>query len=46
MLAKLVTEGGDPEDIVEREGLGKVSDSGELDAVVTASRRTRRRRRR
>jgi aspartyl-tRNA(Asn)/glutamyl-tRNA(Gln) amidotransferase subunit B len=37
VLAKLVAEGGDPEDIVEREGLGKVSDSGELDAVVTAA---------
>jgi aspartyl-tRNA(Asn)/glutamyl-tRNA(Gln) amidotransferase subunit B len=34
VLAALVTEGGDPAAIVEREGLAQVSDSGELDAIV------------
>jgi aspartyl-tRNA(Asn)/glutamyl-tRNA(Gln) amidotransferase subunit B len=34
VLATLVAEGGDPAAIVEREGLGQMSDSGELEAVV------------
>ena len=34
VLAKLVAEGGDPAEIVEREGLGGMEDSGELEAVV------------
>ena len=34
VLAALVTEGGDPEPIVEREGLAQMSDSGELEAIV------------
>jgi aspartyl-tRNA(Asn)/glutamyl-tRNA(Gln) amidotransferase subunit B len=37
VLAKLVADGGDPVEIVEREGLGKVEDSGELEAVVAAA---------
>ena len=38
VLAKLVAEGGgDPAAIVEREGLGKVDDSGELAAIVAAA---------
>jgi aspartyl-tRNA(Asn)/glutamyl-tRNA(Gln) amidotransferase subunit B len=34
VLAALVAEGGDPEPIVEREGLAQMSDSGELEAIV------------
>jgi len=34
VLAALVLEGGDPEQIVEREGLAQMSDSGELEAIV------------
>jgi aspartyl-tRNA(Asn)/glutamyl-tRNA(Gln) amidotransferase subunit B len=34
VLAVMVTEGGEPEEIVEREGLAQMSDSGELEAIV------------
>jgi aspartyl-tRNA(Asn)/glutamyl-tRNA(Gln) amidotransferase subunit B len=34
VLATLVAEGGDPATIVEREGLGQMEDSGELEAIV------------
>ena len=34
VLAKLVTEGGDPSKIVEREGLAQISDSSELEGIV------------
>jgi aspartyl-tRNA(Asn)/glutamyl-tRNA(Gln) amidotransferase subunit B len=34
VLATMVTEGGDPAEIVEREGLAQMSDSGELEAIV------------
>ncbi|MDQ3725916.1 MAG: Asp-tRNA(Asn)/Glu-tRNA(Gln) amidotransferase subunit GatB [Actinomycetota bacterium] len=34
VLAAMVVEGGDPEPIVEREGLAQMSDSGELEAIV------------
>jgi aspartyl-tRNA(Asn)/glutamyl-tRNA(Gln) amidotransferase subunit B len=34
VLAALVLEGGEPESIVEREGLAQMSDSGELEAIV------------
>ena len=34
VLAALVADGGDPEAIVEREGLGQISDTGELEAIV------------
>jgi aspartyl-tRNA(Asn)/glutamyl-tRNA(Gln) amidotransferase subunit B len=34
VLALLVAEGGDPVAIVEREGLGQMQDSGELEAIV------------
>jgi aspartyl-tRNA(Asn)/glutamyl-tRNA(Gln) amidotransferase subunit B len=34
VLAKLVAEGGDPEKIVESEGLAQISDSSELEAIV------------
>jgi aspartyl-tRNA(Asn)/glutamyl-tRNA(Gln) amidotransferase subunit B len=37
VLARLVANGGDPFEIVEREGLGKVSDSAELEAIVAAA---------
>jgi aspartyl-tRNA(Asn)/glutamyl-tRNA(Gln) amidotransferase subunit B len=37
VLATLVTEGGDPGAIVEREGLAQMSDSGELEAIVEAA---------
>jgi aspartyl-tRNA(Asn)/glutamyl-tRNA(Gln) amidotransferase subunit B len=37
VLATLVSEGGEPAEIVEREGLAQISDSGELEAVVTAA---------
>jgi len=34
VLAKLVEEGGDPAEIVEREGLVQISDSSELEGIV------------
>jgi len=34
VLAAMVTEGGDPAEIVEREGLAQMPDSGELEAIV------------
>jgi aspartyl-tRNA(Asn)/glutamyl-tRNA(Gln) amidotransferase subunit B len=34
VLAAMVVEGGEPEAIVEREGLAQMSDSGELEAIV------------
>jgi aspartyl-tRNA(Asn)/glutamyl-tRNA(Gln) amidotransferase subunit B len=34
VLEKLVAEGGDPAEIVEREGLAQISDSGELEQAV------------
>jgi aspartyl-tRNA(Asn)/glutamyl-tRNA(Gln) amidotransferase subunit B len=34
VLAALVAEGGDPAEIVEREGLGGMEDTGELEAIV------------
>jgi aspartyl-tRNA(Asn)/glutamyl-tRNA(Gln) amidotransferase subunit B len=34
VLGIMVAEGGDPEQIVEREGLAQMSDSGEIEAVV------------
>jgi aspartyl-tRNA(Asn)/glutamyl-tRNA(Gln) amidotransferase subunit B len=34
VLVELVLNGGDPEAIVEREGLAQLSDSGELEAIV------------
>jgi aspartyl-tRNA(Asn)/glutamyl-tRNA(Gln) amidotransferase subunit B len=34
VLAKLVTDGGDPAEIVEREGLAQISDSSELEQIV------------
>jgi aspartyl-tRNA(Asn)/glutamyl-tRNA(Gln) amidotransferase subunit B len=37
VLAKLVTEGGDPAAIVEREGLVQISDSGELEEIVSTA---------
>jgi aspartyl-tRNA(Asn)/glutamyl-tRNA(Gln) amidotransferase subunit B len=37
VLAALVAEGGDPEAIVEREGLSQISDSGELEAIVATA---------
>ncbi len=37
VLAALVAEGGDPDAIVEREGLAQISDSGELEAIVAAA---------
>jgi aspartyl-tRNA(Asn)/glutamyl-tRNA(Gln) amidotransferase subunit B len=37
VLAAMVTEGGDPATIVEREGLAQMSDSGELEAIVAAA---------
>jgi aspartyl-tRNA(Asn)/glutamyl-tRNA(Gln) amidotransferase subunit B len=37
VLAAMVTEGGDPAAIVEREGLAQMSDSGELEAIVEAA---------
>jgi aspartyl-tRNA(Asn)/glutamyl-tRNA(Gln) amidotransferase subunit B len=37
VLGKLAADGGDPAEIVEREGLGKVSDSGEVEAIVEAA---------
>ena len=37
VLAKLVAEGGDPAEIVEREGLAQISDSSELESIVAAA---------
>jgi aspartyl-tRNA(Asn)/glutamyl-tRNA(Gln) amidotransferase subunit B len=37
VLATMVAEGGDPTEIVEREGLAQISDSGELEAIVAAA---------
>jgi aspartyl-tRNA(Asn)/glutamyl-tRNA(Gln) amidotransferase subunit B len=37
VLATLVAEGGDPEAIVEREGLAQMSDEGELGSIVAAA---------
>ncbi len=37
VLARLVTEGGDPAEIVEREGLAQISDCGELGEIVSAA---------
>jgi aspartyl-tRNA(Asn)/glutamyl-tRNA(Gln) amidotransferase subunit B len=34
VVARLVGEGGDPAEIVEREGLAQISDSSELEAIV------------
>jgi aspartyl-tRNA(Asn)/glutamyl-tRNA(Gln) amidotransferase subunit B len=34
VLDKLVSDGGSPREIVEREGLGAMEDSGELEAIV------------
>jgi aspartyl-tRNA(Asn)/glutamyl-tRNA(Gln) amidotransferase subunit B len=34
VLEKLVAEGGDPAEIVEREGLAQISDASELEAIV------------
>jgi aspartyl-tRNA(Asn)/glutamyl-tRNA(Gln) amidotransferase subunit B len=34
LIGRLVREGGDPAEIVEAEGLGQVSDGGELEAAV------------
>jgi aspartyl-tRNA(Asn)/glutamyl-tRNA(Gln) amidotransferase subunit B len=37
VLAQLVAAGGDPAEIVEREGLGQIGDSSELEGVVEAA---------
>jgi aspartyl-tRNA(Asn)/glutamyl-tRNA(Gln) amidotransferase subunit B len=37
VLAALIAEGGDPAAIVEREGLGQIADSGELEGAVEAA---------
>ncbi len=37
VLAALVAEGGDPESVVEREGLAQISDAGELESIVAAA---------
>jgi aspartyl-tRNA(Asn)/glutamyl-tRNA(Gln) amidotransferase subunit B len=37
VLATLVTEGGEPQAIVEREGLTQMSDEGELESIVAAA---------
>jgi aspartyl-tRNA(Asn)/glutamyl-tRNA(Gln) amidotransferase subunit B len=37
VVATLVAEGGDPDAIVEREGLAQMSDSGELESIVAAA---------
>jgi aspartyl-tRNA(Asn)/glutamyl-tRNA(Gln) amidotransferase subunit B len=34
VLERLVAEGGDPAEIVEREGLGQISDASELESIV------------
>jgi aspartyl-tRNA(Asn)/glutamyl-tRNA(Gln) amidotransferase subunit B len=37
VLAAMVAEGGDPAEIVAREGLAQISDSGKLEAIVAAA---------
>jgi aspartyl-tRNA(Asn)/glutamyl-tRNA(Gln) amidotransferase subunit B len=37
VLAILIADGGEPEAIVEREGLAQISDSGELESIVAAA---------
>jgi aspartyl-tRNA(Asn)/glutamyl-tRNA(Gln) amidotransferase subunit B len=37
VLAALVSEGGEPATIVEREGLAQISDSGELERIVASA---------
>jgi aspartyl-tRNA(Asn)/glutamyl-tRNA(Gln) amidotransferase subunit B len=37
VLTALVAEGGAPAEIIEREGLAQISDSGELEAIVVAA---------
>jgi aspartyl-tRNA(Asn)/glutamyl-tRNA(Gln) amidotransferase subunit B len=37
VLAELVANGGSPAEIVERDGLAQISDSGELEAIVAAA---------
>jgi aspartyl-tRNA(Asn)/glutamyl-tRNA(Gln) amidotransferase subunit B len=37
VLTALVAEGGDPEAIVERDGLAQISDSGQLESIVAAA---------
>jgi aspartyl-tRNA(Asn)/glutamyl-tRNA(Gln) amidotransferase subunit B len=37
VLAKLVAEGGSPQEIADREGLGAIADTGELEAIVAAA---------
>jgi aspartyl-tRNA(Asn)/glutamyl-tRNA(Gln) amidotransferase subunit B len=37
VLVALVVEGGDPAEIVEREGLAQIADSGELESIVAAA---------
>jgi len=37
VLGTLIAEGGDPEEIVERDGLAQISDSGELESIVAAA---------
>jgi aspartyl-tRNA(Asn)/glutamyl-tRNA(Gln) amidotransferase subunit B len=37
VLAVLVAEGGEPGAVVEREGLGQISDEGELERIVAAA---------
>jgi aspartyl-tRNA(Asn)/glutamyl-tRNA(Gln) amidotransferase subunit B len=37
VLATLVAEGGDPAEIVDREGLAQMSDAGELESIVAAA---------
>jgi aspartyl-tRNA(Asn)/glutamyl-tRNA(Gln) amidotransferase subunit B len=37
VLAELVSGGGDPAEIVERQGLGQIADSSELEGIVEAA---------
>ena len=37
VLAQLVASGGEPAEIVEREGLGQIADSSELEAIVESA---------
>jgi aspartyl-tRNA(Asn)/glutamyl-tRNA(Gln) amidotransferase subunit B len=37
VLATLVAEGGDPAEVVERQGLAQIADSSELEAIVEAA---------
>ena len=37
LMRLVLAEGGDPAEIVEREGLGQMEDSGELEAIVEAA---------